>query len=162
QTLEQRFKISPAGPLFGARDRFCREQRALERVRGRDIGLRRALSHSDSETGASNIDAALANEFALAGQRINHGPRNDCHIERCAFFDPTLEGIGGWLIDREPCSVRALEPGHKLTQHLLHRVRAKHFNISHLAWFHETSNLYYSVPYLRTDCPYRRASCALS
>ena len=71
-------------------------------------------------------------DFALSGQRIDHRPRCDHHIERCAVFDSALERISRIVIDREAKPTRALEQRPELAQYLLDGVGTEDLDIGHL------------------------------
>ena len=56
-------------------DGFGGEQRALERLGGADIGLRRARAHRHADAGTDEIDAAAGNHLAVLDQLVERRRR---------------------------------------------------------------------------------------
>ena len=138
QPLQQLLEIDAAGAFARAHHRACRQQRALERVRGGDIGLGRARAHRDAEAAARNVAAGFAQNQALPGQFVDHRTGDDRHVEGRAVLDGALERIGGIVTNGQPLPARVRKLRRQRAQHRFHGMRAEDFELGHSAILRNT------------------------
>src|SRR6516164_10931215 len=84
-SLPARLTPTPVKP-----DRFGLQERPLERLRGADIGLRRAGRHHDPGPGARDGDTACRIDLARRREAVDQGWRQDGNVERRTFVDLLL------------------------------------------------------------------------
>ena len=105
-------RVSKYKPLVPSRERTTDRAASSAFLKASTLamsGIGRASAYRNPEAGAADVDAALARNFALLCQCVDHRARDDRHVERNAVFDLALECIGGVVVDHEPRSARARE-----------------------------------------------------
>ena len=85
-------EIDAAGAI-GIRNRFCRQQRALQRVHGADVGLGRSGLDGHADQGLDQVDAAVRPDLALLDQIVQRGRGHDHDIDRLAAFEAYRNGV---------------------------------------------------------------------
>ena len=92
----------------GVADGLGGEQRALQRLGRRHVGLRRALAHGDADAGAAKIDAA-ARDLALLDELVERRGIGQEDIDRLAALEARQQRAGGRVAGANGVAVGALE-----------------------------------------------------
>jgi len=104
--LEQAREVDAAVAFFRPGDRFRGEKRPLERVRGADVGTRRAFLDAGAHARARDLSARGRVHLSLLREVVDPGAGEDGEVEGFAAFDLALHEGGRELFQRSPDAVR--------------------------------------------------------
>src|SRR5688572_28271573 len=109
QALQHAMEMHPRRAILRVGDGFRVEQRALERLAGCDVGLRRAGAHRHTDPRAGDVAARRSDELAGLEQIVDCVACGDRHVECRALLDLALHGRSPGVPDGNLVAARTLE-----------------------------------------------------